>query len=103
MHWHAEIKPKSYIHTMWTAHRRRSSFMNFVMFKVNDSGVFESEEIPEDKIEWFQARPEIFNMVVSGVVPDVDPDSYDPQEPSLEPLPSYPKPPKPRKRPVLKE
>lgn len=106
---------------MWSSTLRRSSYINWVLFKNGETGIYQSDELPEDKIEWFRIRPHMFTMIAVGVTPEAeekikeiattlidagatpDPDSLDLQEPSLEPLPSFPKPPKPRKRPVLKD
>lgn len=85
---------------MWANTHRHSSYINWVLFTIGERGTYESDEIPEDKIEWFRNRPHIFTMVASGVAPD--PDSLDLQEPELAPLPT-PIRPKPRKRPVLKD
>ena len=70
MHFFAQMKPKSYIAIMWTSHGRRSAELDNVLFRLNDDGIYESDELTDEQIDRFRSRPEHVKLVVSGVVPD---------------------------------
>lgn len=72
MHFFAQLKPKSYIAIMWVSHGRRSAELDGVLFKRNDDGIFESDELTDEQIDRFRTRPEHVKLIAMSILPDIE-------------------------------